>query len=436
MLLVTLSLAVLLLALAAGLRGTCVQLLAEHWQRQLATLPEAEAGMLVQRAARLGEAGIPVLVEALATSRPSVARAGRQTLLDEVSRWKALPASDTSPRLAILAAAMAERADRFSAEVQPDVAALAGQILLWPLDESKADRAEVIGCCQRVLRATRGERLPPAGPQLAAGEGGGFRSDAPKTADSGVGEAAGPLADDDPRKTGIPLPGPSDVPGGGLPDKMTQPELLPADGVVARLAAARAGGLSASEGAESEESSPLEKGPQHAEPPESSQGSHPIQGPALHPLAYLRAAMQAGDNGPAKPVEAGRWDGVETFDVIRALDSPDSSQADATRRELERRGFTPVHFEIARQLLDRDPAVRIRLARRLPTLTSIDAAPWLLRLSGDPDPGVRQAAIGILATTGDPELLARLERLAGRDPAPCVQRLADEIAKRRKASLR
>lgn len=435
MLLATLALAGLLLALAAGLRGTFFQLLAEHWQRQLATMPETDAGILVQRAARVGEAGIPVLVEALASPRPGVAQAGSRALLDELSRWKTLPASESSPKLAILARALADRADRFSDDAQHDAAGLAGQILLWPLDESKADRARVIACCQRVLKATRDERLPPAWTPLAAeGEGGPQAGDeaAPDPPAGGVNER---LSDADPRNTGIPLPGMPGLPGGGLPSELAEPELLPLDGVAARLAAARAERGPVSQQGDAKGpgrlNTELDAGPLEGSP-EAAHG----RGPSLHPLAYLRSAMGAPEAEPAEPIESDCLDGVETFDVMKALANSKPAQAEEARRELERRGFTAVHFEIARQMLDRDPAMRIRLARRLPTLTSIDAAPWLLRLSEDPDPGVRQAAIGILATSGDAELLSQLERLASRDPAPCVQRLAGEIAKRRRKSPR
>ncbi len=99
-----------------------------------------------------------------------------------------------------------------------------------------------------------------------------------------------------------------------------------------------------------------------------------------------------------------------------------------------RRGFSEVDLELARQLFSPDAEIRKQLARAVPRLASVDAAQWLMWLALDPQTDVRLAAVGTLATTGDPALLDRVEALARKDRDPQVQALAEQIAKQREIS--
>ena len=154
-LLVTLVFSIGLLASVVGLRGQYARFLAEHYRARLATVPGEHAEALLDQVARLGQPGIPVLVEAFASDRDPVAAAGRQALLDEVARWESLRARHSSPLLATLAEALADRADRLPPDAQIDAANLATQILLWPLDESRVDRGRVIAWCEKVRSEER-----------------------------------------------------------------------------------------------------------------------------------------------------------------------------------------------------------------------------------------------------------------------------------------
>jgi hypothetical protein len=69
----------------------------------------------------------------------------------------------------------------------------------------------------------------------------------------------------------------------------------------------------------------------------------------------------------------------------------------------------------------------------LPELHSIDAMPWLLRLTQDENAEVRLAALTLLATTGDPTMLSRVQEIARQDRDPAVQRTIERVAGRRPA---
>jgi len=84
--------------------------------------------------------------------------------------------------------------------------------------------------------------------------------------------------------------------------------------------------------------------------------------------------------------------------------------------ELAGRGFGHVSIQLARQLVDPNPQVRLDLVRRLPSMAGVEPVVWLVWLCRDPDPQVRSAAITLLATTKDPAILEEVEKLLAGQP--------------------
>jgi HEAT repeat protein len=122
-------------------------------------------------------------------------------------------------------------------------------------------------------------------------------------------------------------------------------------------------------------------------------------------------------------------DAVDLRQVARRLNDEKPQQAEAARKELQSRGFSAVEVDVARQLLHPDAAVRRKLARSLPETVGVDAAPWLLELSRDPDADVRLEAMTLLVTTGDPVLLDALRKLVAADPDERIQRLSVRLSR-------
>jgi len=123
---------------------------------------------------------------------------------------------------------------------------------------------------------------------------------------------------------------------------------------------------------------------------------------------------------------------LEPVPLMQCLRAEDPRTARRAERELVRRGFTPVQLELAGRLTHPDPATRIELARMLPRLTTVNPVPWLLWLSEDKHPEVRLAAVSLMATTGDPDLLDRVEQLAREDRDAAVQRVAEQLSAKRR----
>ena len=122
---------------------------------------------------------------------------------------------------------------------------------------------------------------------------------------------------------------------------------------------------------------------------------------------------------------------ADSFDLLQRSCSLVEQTASAARAELVRRGFNEVHFDLARRLYSADPAVRKALARNLPGLRSVDAAPWLIQLSRDADPEVRRTAITLMATSGDPLLLEQVARIASKDSDPRIREQVSRIEQQR-----
>jgi hypothetical protein len=118
---------------------------------------------------------------------------------------------------------------------------------------------------------------------------------------------------------------------------------------------------------------------------------------------------------------------------MHALHSGDLELRARAEEELQRQGFEALQLELARQLTDPDPRVRRELAESLPAMPGIDAHVWLVWLSRDERAEVRLAAMTVMATTADPNVLRRIEQMARTDADPRVQRQGEKLLGLREA---
>ena len=417
-LLLTLAFTAGLVGLASGLRGHYDRFLAEHYRRQLDTVPDDRAETLIKQVAQLEEAGIPVLVEALGSERKSVAVIGKRAILEEIDRWETLCARDFSPRLAILAEALADQTSGFGPAAQADAADLAARILFWPLDDTSVDRRKVIASCETVLRATslNHGQLAESPPSDR------FENAAP---DDLYAQEKFP-AEDRPR----------DLTGGALPGEMspaTEPSTAQTD--EARVADVRSVESRDPESPSLKQPLRVLTEPDGAKPiPAFPNPAHADDPPLLRPTTFLSRPPEPTSDSINSDRQSSELAGIDTITLMRRLQTGSVPMVAGVRRELEQRGFNSLHLQLAQRLFDPNPEVRKELARLLPGLSSVDAPSWLLWLSRDEDPSVRRVAIGLMATTGDPALLDEIERIARRDPDPDIQRQAERIAQQRRAA--
>lgn len=425
---------------AWGARRPVFRALALHWHDRLSVASDDQVDALVARICALGEPGLPALVRALGSKREAVARSARRAITHEMDRWESLGATEISPKLAILAAELAEHSPKFGPAARLDAARLATRILTCPVDRDAIDNAGLLADCQAVLRATTVPRRlaedQPVLDRLRYVEPGESR-------DSGPGPRTGPseacstvLRSLHPVPMGeLPL-----LPGGGLPIE-TYPveDGSPSGPQMVRLLPERPRRFD--DRSPAKPLNPLRQPRRFRE----SEGATALRDSAdapraatpepdtVRPLSLDRPLgadlqrLNSPETAESEIVDLGAED-EQIVQWMRQLRSEEGGIARRARSRLIERGFSEVQLQLARQLFHPDPAARIQLARTLPGLRSIDARPWLMWLAKDEEANVRLAAITLLATTGDPELLSEVVRLAERDLDPRIQAQAAQIA--------
>jgi hypothetical protein len=440
---VTFATAAIMVAAAVGFREMHTRMLTRHIRNRLSVVPAEQAEDLLQQALVLGDPGIHVLVEALGSPRAVTSQAAMRVLTSEMTRWELLRASQSTAKLALLANALAERVDEFETSARRDAAELVTRILLWPLGDHAVERTTIVAACEKVLRATTAkEPQLPSGRSRLAIRRQPSRSDSPSDAPNPL-RGSTPSArlssnleldpprdgrlDDRPdffpaaprqQATLAENPDPAAELADGpamLPPILTQRAFLPSSRLESASTEESTGrsekdiryGQASGRNLMDE---PWRAGSSQAARAPATQQSFQHVGEAYRsdfdyaPLG-ARAPKQAGPQGEQRvpPVNrplAPRWSDFSNVELIRRLRANDLSAADAARAELVRRGFTEVNLEMARQLFDPDPVVRMKLVRVLPELQSVDAEPWLRQLSQDPDPRIRRQALAALAERG------------------------------------
>jgi len=396
---------------------------------QLDQVPPGRAEQLLAEAARLGDRGIGLLVEALGSDRPGVAQAARAVLDGELRRWESLQPEQSAAKLAALAAELARRVAQFDPAARQSAADLATRILLWPSATGEGEPLQLIAHCEQILRAAGEADSPPPRPQQPL-----RMAEAPLAPEHLVRRGPTDLWAD-PAAPGWywrqiqsrhgqstaqrqSASAPQATGTGPLPRPRSSP-LAPSPGVAAE--AGRSQGASEERPARGGEI-PTQRQPQAlvnqpAELPVTRPASD--EGPLQRPRAQGRIAPAIlapapdalppeSDAGPqaADPSAARRWAELSNLELMRYLASGDTSVTTLARGELARRGFSPVQIELAEKLFDPDPGARRELVELLPQLQSVRPEPWLRLLVEDTDPEVRRRAAAALSQVTQPAAMA------------------------------
>jgi HEAT repeat protein len=88
------------------------------------------------------------------------------------------------------------------------------------------------------------------------------------------------------------------------------------------------------------------------------------------------------------------------------------------------RGLSPEHIKLGRILTDPSPIVRLQVLDQLRLTPDLDAGIWLRRLSHDPSPAVRAAAMRAMCQQSAVDLTDRIDQMARDDPSPTICMLA------------
>jgi hypothetical protein len=121
--------------------------------------------------------------------------------------------------------------------------------------------------------------------------------------------------------------------------------------------------------------------------------------------------------GPARDV-------IHDDQLLPCLHDPDPEVRRLCEVALGGRGLRPEYLELGRLLTDPHPTKRLQVLDYLHGSTELDPGLWLRRLSHDPSPSVRVAAMRAMTQQTFVDLSDRIDQMARTDPSPTVCQLA------------
>lgn len=114
--------------------------------------------------------------------------------------------------------------------------------------------------------------------------------------------------------------------------------------------------------------------------------------------------------------------GEET--LLPSLHDEDPEIAHLAQTALQARGLREDQIRLGRLMSDPKPSRRLEVLDHLSTTRDIDPALWLRKLSNDPSPAVRVAALRAMAQDPGLELSDRVDQMEANDPSQAVNKLA------------
>jgi hypothetical protein len=366
--------------------------LCRQWEREARAAQGDALRSTIQSLDAYGAFGLPALVRLLDCEQESTTRAARDALAARLRR--ASPGGTSTDRAAAIQIAEELRylvAGR-GAPVSPAAADVALELLeavgrLGRSNDFDADlRDRFVQTCDDVLRLAPSTRTPPLESLVE-------RSRAP-------------------RSVFPPLPAPIPASPAG-PDKAKDDD----------LASDVPGKLQMPVAAEPVPPPPPLVGNDAATSQTTAANTAARINPIREPVVDSQVRQAAASTTiaslvPSLPAEVLRGDAWGLFELLHDAEAP------LAEKELRRRGFSAREIDLGKHLADPNVDERRRYAKLLTSLGGIDVKPWLLRLSRDDDEDIRLTVTAIMATTNDPELLARVRTMSLDDPSEDVRATA------------
>jgi HEAT repeat protein len=115
---------------------------------------------------------------------------------------------------------------------------------------------------------------------------------------------------------------------------------------------------------------------------------------------------------------------VSEDELLPLLHDTDDDVRRLCEEALRGRGLRESHLKLARLISDARPGARLEVLDHLRCASDLEPGAWLRRLSADPSPAVRAAAVRAAASQTDVDLSDRLRQVAREDPSPTVRQIA------------
>ncbi len=124
---------------------------------------------------------------------------------------------------------------------------------------------------------------------------------------------------------------------------------------------------------------------------------------------------------------------IHDDDLLYWLHDPDQDVQSLCEKALRSRGMRPQYLHLGRLMTDSRPGKRLQVVDLLERAAELEPSLWLRRLSHDPAPAVRAAAVRAAAEQTGAKLTDRLEQMSQNDPCATVRQLAQYYLSAQKA---
>ncbi|MDR2757464.1 MAG: hypothetical protein LBC20_17355 [Planctomycetaceae bacterium] len=474
--------------------------IAASYAKELEFCEESKIPMFVGHLVRLGEFGIPALVQGLCSSREPVFLACRNTLQHEMARWEQLPASERLRYYRFFSAAMLDNATKFRTTAQTEAKVFTQQILrnlVVSRQHDLSDSRLVTRNCEQLLAlietpptkrllsnhsvhsvdsadtsVEKTARFSRGGldTALMTAQGRPFRSDISDDFRQGTdiaGQESGDMfAVSRSERLYAYHQSPLFQKQFGTSSQNLEPRLLP-DRMLPnpQLPDQKVPDADGSEDTSTEMLASMTPSPFSGSSsvigklPESllvKPESKIAQNRRLLPQDISRNIPDKQDSTYYLPAESDfledsehslPWElreitlekisNLSSVRLMRLLHHPDERYVSEARKTLiARDGFQDIHLKLAYRLYHPVASVRMGLISMLPNTHGIRSEVWLSALLADPDNDIRYRAASFLATANDPEIQRIVIDKGKRDPDTRIVNLADQLLEQQRHRIR
>ncbi|MDR3197145.1 MAG: hypothetical protein LBU34_04680 [Planctomycetaceae bacterium] len=474
-----------LLFLFSQLTQTSRQI-AENYAKELEFCEESKIPVLAGHLVRLGEYGIPALVQGLCSSREPVFLMCRNTLQHEMERWEQLPTSQRLRYYRFFSAALLNNTAKFGTTAQTEAKLFVQKMLRNLVVLKSGDSSElrlVTRNCEQILSIikTPPTKIPIPNDDAVSVESAAGSTDGMARFSRGKFDAALMTAHGTPFRSGVsdelqqetdiagqdagdmfavsraerlyayhqsplfqkqfgtssPNLETNSLPDQNIPDGNNSPEML------ASMTPSRFSGSSSVMAGlpESLYAKPEDKIARNIRLPEKEM---PRNIPEKRDSAHYLPAESGFREEPEfslpwefREITLEKVSNLSSARLMRLLHHPDNRYVSESRKTLiARDGFQDIHLKLAYRLYHPVASVRMEIISMLPNTQGIRSEAWLSALLADPDNDVRYRAASFLATAGDPAMQRLVIDKGKRDLDARIVNLADQLLEQQRHRVR
>ena len=391
---------------------------------QASHTPDQTIHVPIRQLAALGRPAVPQLVSFAASQRAAPAYAAQEALSDLFAAWEAEARESSrtafAPRLATLAAALAQHTDRMNPSAKAWAEGLALRIVEHTDELTPKQNLGVLADCQAVFDA-----IPPRGPRLRNLA----MHDATAAANDGPPPLPRPQADlrvfaaaDRPSVGNLPLETAAPAANPPTAEPMEKKATPPP--------ATRIPDTSNNPLRKSNSSAPSSEQPGTNGAPSSPGKDSPVEFAPQPDLPSRRIVDVPTPEAMAAKRE--HFGSLTLRELFQQLPHAHGFEAATIRDVARMHGITEAELRLAPMLASPDVKQRLQLLDRVVQMPAASSRRWLRWLLEDPAAEVRLQALTMMATTGDPQLLDLAQKRATEDTDPQVAKLAAKILESRR----